>query len=184
MKKIKRSALLVAIIFSMFVSFMKPVNAFAGVSYYYQTVTIKGNSYQEWLKNFRARMNGFNLGRTMKVGYNGNMSSETKIIIGVQALSTKTFKVRMPACIGPGAPMVYKKVKCPTKLKFKIHKHDMKNRHNAARFITCLTMGYATFEQRCDCGLTRYMYVELPQPPKRASVTTIDMTPMITTSAR
>lgn len=184
MKKLKKSAIICAIILSLSVSFFKPMSAFAGVSYKYTTVKINCNNYQEWLKNFQSSMRGLKVGKTLRAGSNWDTAYETKVIIGAQVLSTKTFKVKVPACVGPRPPMVTKKVKCPTKIRFKIHYHKLKNNFHAARFITGLFYGYFTCEQKCDCGLTSFMYVELPQPPNKVSGNTINMAPSISISSK
>lgn len=139
------------------------------VNYSYKTVTLSDpKSVADWVKQIKAKQGsvcGFANYGTLPDGKTVNLGT---MIVGVEVLKTKVFTIDYPL---PGPPVngksptIKRKVKLPTKIRYKTHKHNIDLR-STSQFWGNLIRGAAQLKAvgtfSCPCGLNYTVEWALP----------------------
>lgn len=147
----------------------------ADATYTTKTVTINANSLEDWaeqIKKTESSLTGGNFKSSKDFIYetDGSRRYTGKVIADREILSYKTIKAKLPIFRqGPKQKVQYRtvKVKIPQKIKYTIHKCDIKNNVDAAwvgAFMNGLVNQQLVFTQSCACGYSRQLVWDIPLP--------------------
>lgn len=131
----------------------------------YVTKTLTFDSLDTWQREFeKARRSAVSVDGGFQINPSGNTYYTGSIITGMEVLETKSLRVKYPLP-GPGNPYVWKVVQLPSKIQFKLHKH---NDHVNMWF----TGSSLNFWQQCECGYRDEWKWDIPWPDTSDAQTT------------
>jgi len=141
--------------------------AFELVSYAnteYQTVTLDFYDIQSWIDQVEMAQRSLTFGGSMVTNPSGKTYYNGKIITGATVLETKTLNVKIPLQ-GPGDYYTYKTISFPSKIQYKLHKHN-----NDVKLF--FDISHLHMWQQCECGYRDEWTWEVPWPDTSDAQTT------------
>lgn len=133
------------------------------VKYTYETVTIKFNTVDEWIKNTamaERRVVGISSNYMARADY--TVALNPKIIVEKTVLEYKTISCQVPTQ-GPNARSVTQTFKLPYKIKYKLHSHET----TTSVYFMC---DHLQLVQRCTCGFRCEGSWEIPWWDKNGGI--------------
>ena len=123
----------------------------------YITKTLTFDSFDTWQSEFeRVRQSVVSTDGGLRINPSGNTYYSGSIIVGMEILETKSIKLKYPLP-GPGNPYTWKVVQLPSKIQFKLHKHNDK-------VNMWFTGSSLNFWQQCECGYRDEWKWDIPWP--------------------
>lgn len=120
----------------------------------YKTVNLEFNDINSWQKQIELAARNVTFGGHQVYNPSGNSYYNGNIITGITVLERKSIKVKMPLQ-GPGNPYKWETIDFPSKIQFKLHRHDT----NVKMFFTVSNL---KFWQQCECGYRDEWIWEVP----------------------
>ena len=131
----------------------------------YVTKTLTFDSFDTWQSEFeKVRQSVVSIDGGLRTNPSGNTYYSGSIIVGMEILVTKSIRVKYPLP-GPGNPYTWKVIQLPSKIQFKLHKHNDK-------VNMWFTGSSLNFWQQCECGYRDEWKWDIPWPDTSDAQTT------------
>jgi len=131
------------------------------VTYTYVTKTLTFDSLETWKEAIdKAQRSVGSVDGRVVINPNGENFYTGSVIVGIDILEKKTLRVKYPLP-GPGNPYTWKTVQLPSKIRYKLHKHDIAQK-------VYFLVSDLKFTQTCTCGYMNEWSWEIPWPDTNA----------------
>lgn len=131
----------------------------------YVTKTLTFDSLDTWKQEIeKTERSILSIDGRLHTNPSGNLYYTGSIISGIEILETKSIRVKYPVS-GPGNPYIWKTMELPSKIQFKLHKHN--DKVNMLSIVSSLM-----FWQQCECGYRDEWEWEVPWPDTSDTQTT------------
>ena len=131
----------------------------------YITTTLEFDSLETWRDALeKAQRSAAPLDGVMHINPSGNTYYTGSIVTGMDILETRSIRIKLPLQ-GPGNPYRWETVQLPSKIRFKLHKHN----DDVKMWFTGSAL---RFWQQCECGYRDEWGWEIPFPDTSDAQTT------------